>query len=99
MNKRERKTMVLCMEFIARNLNDEEDLFRWFMNGVADGDFNYNSIVEDFNVTLEDVDEYYIEDKTFADLMNVFIRTMRNAARPNYGGGLWCDGVLDKAED
>lgn len=99
MDKQERKTMVFCMEFLCRNLNDEEDLFRWLTNGVADGDFSYCEMVDNPADSIESVDDYYIEDETFADLMNLFLRIMRQAANPKIGGGLYCDGIVDKAEE
>ena len=98
MDKQERKTMVFCMEFLCRNLNDEEDLFRWLTNGVADGDFNYCEMVDNPADSIESVDDYYIEGETFADLMHLFLRIMRQAANPNIGGGLYCDGIVDKEQ-
>ena len=80
MDKVERIKMVKAMEYIARQINDEEVLENWFVNGVAEGD---------------DDMEYYIEDVDFADLMHTFLRIMSKARK---SGGLYCDGILDKAE-
>lgn len=85
MNINERKKMVLAMEYIARQINDEEVLMGWLWAGVADGDIEYGS----FNV--EDVDDYYIEDDTFRGLMDAFLRRM---ARAKKSGGLYCDGIV-----
>ena len=40
MNKVERMTMVKAMEFITRNLNDEEVFSDWLAVGVVDGDID-----------------------------------------------------------
>ena len=96
MNVQERRTMVCAMEFIARNLNDEDDLFNWLLGGVADGDFDYEAMVTDFNSAVEFCDDYYTEDENFSELMGLFLRCMRRAARPEWGGGLYCDGIVSK---
>jgi len=80
-----RKKMVVAMEFIARQINDEEVFEGWLMNGVADGDIKYGSL------DPEEVDDYYIEDDTFRDLMDCFLRLMARAKR---SGGLYCDKIV-----
>lgn len=90
MNVKERKTMVICMEFIARNINDEEVFEGWLMNGVADGDIIYNEILDNIEETRDYVDEYYIEDDSLRDLMDCFLRRMKGAIK---SGGLYCDNV------
>lgn len=87
MNKIERAKMVLAMEFIARQINDEDVLDGWLMCGVADGDIPYGSI------DIADVDEYYLNDDTFNDLMSCFLRKMKGAYK---SGGLYCDNVVCK---
>ena len=91
MNTIERIKMVKAMEFIARQINDEEVFENWLINGVADGDIEYGSL----DVTDTDMSEleYYINDEDFADLMHTFLRLMKKAQR---SGGLYCDGVVDK---
>lgn len=91
-NKVERISMVKAMEFVVRNLNDEELIMPWLMNGVADGDVEYNGNV---SLTEDDMEnlEWYIDDEHFADLMHLFLRLMKAAAK---SGGLFCDGVVDK---
>lgn len=81
----ERKKMVLAMEFIARQICDEYVFEGWLMGGVADEDIPYGSI------DVDDVDEYYIEDKPFKDLMSCFLRRMAAAYR---SGGLYCDKIV-----
>lgn len=90
MNKIERIKMVKAMEFIARQINDEDIFMGWLYNGVADGDIEY----ADLNATNDDIEwefDYYIKDENFKDLMNLFVRLMAKAAK---SGGLYCDGVV-----
>lgn len=86
MNKIERKKMVVAMEFIARALNDEDDLMAWLTTGVADGDIPEGSL------NPEDVDDYYIEDRQFGELMTCFLRRMSSAKK---GGGLYIDNITN----
>ena len=85
MNVIERKKMVLCMEYITRHLNDEDDFTAWLMCGVADGDIPQGSL------DISDVEDSYISDETFRDLMDCFLRRMKNACKD---GGLYCDGIV-----
>lgn len=87
MKKAERIKMVKAMEFIARQINDEEIFDGWLINGVADGDIEYG----DLSGEDEEFDEYYIEDDAFKDLMGCFLRRMASARK---NGGLYCDGVM-----
>ena len=93
MDKVQRIKMVKAMEYVARQLNDEEFLEDWFINGVADGDFEYGDL-EVTNDNLDDM-EYYIDNVHFADLMHNFLRIMSKAWK---SGDLYCDGILSKAE-
>ena len=86
MNREERMKMVKAMEYIARQLNDEEIAVSWMAAGVADGDIEYGDLT-----TYADIDDWYIEDQHFSDLMETFLRCMRAAKR---SGGLYCDGVV-----
>lgn len=93
MNAIERIKMVKAMEFICRNLNDEELLCGWLVSGVADGDIDYGNLA----VETDDPDflKYYIsEDEDFADLMDTFLNQMTYAYK---SGGLYCDGVVSEA--
>ena len=87
MSRTERAKMVLAMEFIARQINDEDVLDRWLMCGVADGDIPYGSI------DVADVDEYYLKDDAVEDVMSCFLRCMKGAYN---SGGLYCDNVVCK---
>ena len=87
----DRLKCVKAMEFLARQINDEEVFEGWLMMGVADGDIEYG----DLTVKAEDEDELgtYIDDEDFADLMQTFLRVMREAYK---SGGLYCDGVISE---
>lgn len=91
MNEIERVKMVKAMEFIARNLNDEDIFESWLAVGVADGDIDYG----DLSADAADIDflDYYIRDTDFADLMGLFLRMM---ARASKSGGLYCDNIVSK---
>ena len=88
-NKVDRGKMVACMEYIARQINDQDVLMGWLMNGVADGDIEYGDL------DYENVDEYYIGDGTFQDLMSCFLRRMVGAYE---SGGLYCGGVVSESK-
>lgn len=90
MNKIERAKMVLAMEYIVRQINDEFVLEGWLMNGVADGDINYGEW------DPETVDEWYIEDKNFKELMSCFLRRMVGAYK---SGGLYCDNIMSNFKE
>lgn len=88
MSKTERIKMVKAMEYIMRNLNDEEIFYNyWLTTGVGDGDIEYGDLDGGADETLD----YYIEDDTFADLMDTFCRTMAKARK---SGGLYCDDIV-----
>ena len=89
MNKIERIKMVKAMEFITRQINDEEVFYSWLTVGVADGDIEYGDLT--VKVTDEKDLDYYIEDDEFAFLMAAFVRCM---ARAKTSGGLYCDDVV-----
>ena len=87
MDKLQREKMVLAMEYICRQINDEDVFMPWLMCGVADGDLKYGEWDPDA------VEEYYIDNKTFAELMETFLRRMSAAKN---SGGLYCDRVVSK---
>lgn len=89
MNVSERIKMVKAMEFIARQINDENIFESWLIGGVADGDIGYMD--HGYNdLDAEDL-AYYIDDKNFRDLMGLFLRCMKRAYK---SGGLYCDGIV-----
>ena len=92
----ERMKMVKAMEFIARQVNNEEIFNAWLMDGVPDGDIEYG----DLNITEDDIDPYYCgkegwfsqeeADKHFSELMDSFMWIMKEAWKD---GGLYCGEV------
>lgn len=87
MNKTERIKMVKAMEYIARQMGDEEIFINhWLALGVADGDIEYG----DLNGEQPGEAEYYTEDVIFRDLMDEFLECMKLAYR---SGGLYCDDI------
>lgn len=85
--KIDRLKMVSCMEYIARQINNEDVFDGWLMIGVADGEIEYGDL--DFN----NIPEYYIEDDNFKDLMSCFLRRMVDAYK---SGGLYCGGIVSR---
>ena len=85
MNKIERSKMILAMEFIARQINDEDVLDGWLISGIPDGEIPYGS------TDIGDVEERYLEDDNFKDFMSCFLRCMNGAYN---SGGLYCDRVV-----
>ena len=73
-----RAETVRAMEFIARQVNDEEIFESWLMNGVADGDIDGKETDEDLS--------YYCEDGNFADLMEQFLDLMKSAKKSGVVG-------------
>ena len=87
----ERIKMVKAMEYIARQVNNEDVFEQWLLCGVADGDVRYG----DLGFTPDDIDDldYYLTDKNFSYLMKRFLTLMSDAKR---NGGLYCDKVISK---
>lgn len=82
----DRVKMVKAMEFICRQINNEDIFMRWLYAGVADGDIEYGDLEYD-----DKFDDYYINDGEFLDLMKLFLRLMKQAYND---GGLFCGGVV-----
>lgn len=89
-NIKERIAFVKAMEFVVRQINDEDVFMPWLSVGVADGDIPYESIVD--QVTEEEIEnlDYWVEDDNFRDLIECFLRRMKEAIR---SGGLYCDRI------
>ena len=85
LQKTERKKMILAMEFICRQIDDEDILEGWLMFGVPDGDIDYGEW------DISKVDDSYIEDDTFREFMDCFLRRMSGAKKY---GGLFCGGIV-----
>lgn len=90
-NMNDRRTAIVCMEFLARQINDEDILDGWLMCGVADGDIEYGNL----DITQDCVDGY-IGDSEFKGIMSCFLRRMSKA---NKSGGLYCGGIVSDVVD
>ena len=95
MKKSERIKMVKAMEFICRQINDEDILYKWLMFGVADGDIKYGDLTTplpgNHNLVNEAAWSYCEDSDSFAELMHCFLRRMAEALED---GGLYCDDVV-----
>lgn len=87
----ERKKMILAMEYICRQINDEDVLEGWLMNGVPDGDIEYGN----FDVSQIYDGDTMLLDYNFRELMQCFLRRMSGARE---SGGLYCDGVCTEGK-
>ena len=87
----QRQKMVVCMEYIARCINDEDVFEGWLMCGVPDGDIESGNL----DPTQVYEEDYMITDG-FKDLMTCFLRRMSSAYR---NGGLYCGGVVSGTKD
>lgn len=85
-DKREAADLIICMEKICRCINDEEVFMPWLGMGVADGDIDSYTTVEDI---MED--SYYMNEKNFAEIMGLFLTLMAKARK---SGGLYAAGVV-----
>ena len=85
----DRIKLVKCMEFISRQINDEEIFECWLIDGVADGDICYS----DLSVLTADSDilDYYISLDNISILTELFSRIMYFSY---IDGGLYCDNIL-----
>lgn len=95
MDKRTRLKMVKAMEFIACHINDESILGPWRAVGVADGDIQYGDLAPT-STSIEELEDYFDDDRAFADLMDTFLGCMKQAY---LFGGLYCDGVVSRELD
>ena len=101
-NKIERTKAVLAMEYIARQINDEEIFDIWLTYGPGDGEIEYGCL-DDNHRDLEWISDYYgggkawtqeEADEHFQELMDLFLNVIGQAKR---SGGLYCGGITTKA--
>ena len=79
-----RADVVRAMEIMVSTINDETIIDSWLMVGVADGDITDTT-------TNEEIDELgYTEDKTFEELLTLFLKLMNKAGND----GLYFDKIL-----
>ena len=95
MNRVERIKMVKAMEFIARQVNHEGVFEHWLALGVADGDIEYGDLAVGKELDEEEAAWYADDDKSFAELMELFLDVMSLAQK---NGGLFCDGVVSHSD-
>lgn len=80
-----RAEVVKAMEIIARCVNCEDYFWNmWAMSGVADGDINRDTPIEEI------AEMGYCEDDEFKELMTLFLKLMWRASQ---NGGLYDDGI------
>ena len=91
--KKSRRLALICMEFMARQINDEDVFYSWLMCGVPDGDIQYGNF--DLDQIAED-DEVMLDDEGFYGIANCFLARMKAA---HISGGLWCGNVCTIAGD
>ena len=84
----ERKELVKAMDLIVSTINDQDIAESWLMCGVADGDIY-------FGTPAEEVDDSYCDDKTFGELMTLFLKLMNRAQRD----GLYHKGVTSGCKE
>lgn len=82
---------IRAMDFLARCVNNEEDLTGWLMCGVPDGDITEST-------TDEEILEMYDADD-MVSFIGCFLRTMRRAAKDNEEHGLYIAGIVADIED
>lgn len=77
--------MIRAMDIMISTINFEDIIDTWLALGVADGDITSDT-------TDEEIDELgYTSDKTFSELMTLFLKLMSRAGN---NGGLFCDGIV-----
>ena len=94
-NLRERKTMLACMEFISRHINDEELFFEtWLSNGMPDSEINYENLFVNFTEEADLIEDFYASEETFEEIMTCFLHEMYRAYLEK--SGLYCDSCLSR---
>lgn len=79
-----RADVVRAMDIMISCINDEDIIETWLLIGVADGDIKTDT-------TNKEIEELgYTDDKTFQELMTLFLKLMDRAGID----GLYCDRIL-----
>lgn len=79
-----RADIVRAMDLMVYTINDETILESWLMVGVGDGDIKPET-------TNEEIEAFgYTSDKTFSELMTLFLKLMNRAGKD----GLFFDGIV-----
>lgn len=83
-NLLKRAEIVKAMDTMARCINNEDVFEPWLMCGVADGDIDCRTQLDEI------VEMGYCEDDTFKDLMTLFLKLMNRASVD----GIYTDGIV-----
>ena len=78
-----RADVVRAMDIMVSTINDERIIESWLMVGVADGDITSDTTNEEIEAMG------YTDDKTFAELLTLFLKLMNRAGND----GLYCDSI------
>lgn len=79
-----RADIVRAMDNMVYTINDEDIVESWLMVGVADGDIKTDT-------TNEEIEQMgYTDDKTFEELLTLFLKLMYRAGND----GLYFDGII-----
>lgn len=85
----ERKKLLVAMEYIMRNLNDEDDFSSWLCYGVPDCDIPYGN----FNTNY--VHDFYVSDEEcFKTIVGTFIETIKYMEYD----GITCGGITSPSK-
>ncbi len=84
MKNSEKKAIILCMEILARNINNEDIFESWLLCGIPDGDIPYENAVDSIaKIADEFIDDYDLlltEPNWYCDLTQLFLKLMRKAS-------------------
>lgn len=77
--------MIKAMEFIARNVADEEVFDYWLRNGVSDGEITYG----DLSLNADDFENlnWWLDTDNFEDLCTEFLTLMKYAREDGFSVG------------
>ena len=76
----QRRKNVYMMDIIIKHLNDENQLERWLMCGVADGD-----IEEGETNIFDSIIDWYVEEENYKELVDLFLNILGDAMDDNDG--------------
>ena len=94
-NLMERMLMVKAMDYVARQLNNEDHLMTWLEIGVADEEIPYGELSLTGPIDRDPAFWYAENEEHFGELMGDFLKIM---ARAYKNGGLYCGDVPSKEE-
>lgn len=90
-DRRERAELLVAMDLIARATNNEDFTINgWLVGGIADGDIDYGLCDHETNVLNIASDDWYMDDRNFASIIECFMHTVAMARKD---GGIYCNGI------